>query len=462
MSVGFVAAAIITTASVAYSYNQAKKAKKAAAAAAEAAREAARGTQVPADTSGGPLDIAYGYTKLGGYQVFVKTNSNVKRDTSNQTLDYSFNSGLNFSTNYSGSKNEYLFLQQALCYKGISSVLGFDIDNIPITTESLTQLPNAKELSGYFSIAVDLDGSTSNAFISANYPERENAFFSDIPYLTGLFAVNRDEPQFNGVPSVSLTVAGKKIRPINKSGTVYSLGTKLFSNNSAEILLDYLLEFAGVKEEEVDLASFYDAKVICNKIVDNKVLTGRAYSTPRFRSGYGNASQFAIYLDNIGQLSVGQFVICNEPGIQEGTVITAIDSVNNILTLSKSLLNNIGDISNKVIFTIDGTATDIKLYEFNGLLSTEDTHRDNIETILGTMENSILLWSEGKYKLSLTYPETFEQIPVATTVTDEDILESTISFSWPDVEEKYNNVEIKFNNALEDFQEDSVYALEED
>jgi len=458
----FVAAVVVTAVSIGYSYNQAKKAKKAAEAAAEAAREAARGTQVPADTSGGPLDIVYGYTKVGGYQVFVKTNSTVKRDITSQARDYFFDSGLNFTTAYSGEKNEYLFLQQALCYKGISGVLGFDIDDIPITNESLDFLPNAKELKGYFSIAVDLDGSNSSAFITANYPERQNSLFTDIPYLTGLFKVNRDEPQFNGVPSVSLTVQGKKIRLVNLSSGIYSLGQPIFSNNSAEVLLDYLLNFAGVKEDEVDLKSFYDAKVICNKIVDSKVLTGRAYSTPRFRLGYGNAGQFAVYLDDISSLQVGQFIVCNESGIQEGTTITAIDSINKILTLSKSLLNNIGSVGSKVVFTIDGQSTNIRLYEFNGLISTDNTHRDNIETILGTMENAILLWSEGKYKLSLTYPETFAQIPVASTITDNEILESTVSITWPDVEEKYNNVEVKFNNALEEFQEDSVYALEED
>jgi hypothetical protein len=460
MSFGIVAA-VVTVASVAYTYTQAKKAQKKAEKAAEAAREASRGTQVPSDLSGGALDIAYGITKVGGYQVFAKTASSVKRDTTNQAHDYTFSSGINFNTAYSGSKNEYLFFQQALTAKGISAVKGLEINDVVITNDSLDILPNAKEMKGYFSLSVSHQGSVTNNFISLNFPERQNASFSGISYLSALFKINRDEPQFNGIPSISLTVEGRKVKQILFSEpNVYSLGVEHFTSNSAEILLDYLLNFANVKSDEVDLESFYKAKVICNKVVDSKIFTGLGYSTPSFKEGYGTAGSNQLFLKNVSGLSVGQFIITSEPGLQNETVITNINTSTNTILINKPLLVNIGSLTSNKIFIVDGIIKQIKLYEFNGLISTEDTHRDNIETIVNSMENAILLWSEGKYKLVLTYPESFEEIPVVASITDDDILVSNISVVWPDIEDKYNNVEITFNNGLENFQSDSVYALE--
>jgi hypothetical protein len=100
------------------------------------------------------------------------------------------------------------------------------------------------------------------------------------------------------------------------------------------------------------------------------------------------------------------------------------------------------------------------LYEFNGLISTEDSYRDNIEKILNTMDNSLLLWSEGKYKLVLNYPETVQEIPIIATITDDNIIDNSINILWPDIENKYNNVEVKYNNAIQNFKTDSAYALE--
>jgi hypothetical protein len=484
----FVAAVVTTVASVAYSYSQSKKAKKAAEAAAEQAKEASRGTQVPSNLSGGALDIAYGVTKVGGYQVFARTKSNVIPAIDTSSHDFFFNGGIDFTSSYSGSKNEFLFLQQVLTAKGISSVEGLEIDDLVITQEALTTNPELEKINGYFGISVNFNGSNANNFILRNYPERQNSLFTDLSYLSACFRINRDEPQFSGIPSISLTVKGKKIREVQKQNNSYVLGNYYFTSNSAEILLDYLLEFAKVPITEINLKSFYDAKVICNKVVDNKILGGLGYSTPLFRKGYASANTSVIYFDVIpSDLVVGQYVSCSEPGLQSGSKIVSINLSEKSITIDKLILSNIGTADSfqnefqwawdqngesflqavsvpvpgdKKLFTIEGKQTPIKLYEFNGLLSTESDYRNNIETILNTMDNALLLWSEGQYKLSLAYPEREEDIPIVATITDDDILENNINIIWPDIESKYNNVEVTYRNSSQNFKSDSVYALE--
>lgn len=139
---------------------------------------------------------------------------------------------------------------------------------------------------------------------------------------------------------------------------------------------------------------------------------------------------------------------------------------------------------------------DIKLYECNITIDTTASIRDNIESILETMGLAELIWSAGRYKLSLIYPEVYNPTKayskfdiveytdgngvefyrssinnnlnnpttltgwikdVTVPITDNDILRSgENTISWPNASDRYNFARIKFLNESQDFKEDQV------
>jgi hypothetical protein len=140
-------------------------------------------------------------------------------------------------------------------------------------------------------------GNIADPMMKANYPERENAVFNDVAYASMVFQLNRDRPKFIGVPVVKFLVEGMKVYDITNTGGVYELNFgymgggydpaphaigKAYSNNPARCLLDYLLNPVygkGMQIGAIDLESFYNAKVLCDKIVQKKVLAqGHSWS----------------------------------------------------------------------------------------------------------------------------------------------------------------------------------------
>jgi hypothetical protein len=76
---------------------------------------------------------------------------------------------------------------------------------------------------------------------------------------------------------MSFILRGRKVRQVNLSGSTYSIGSYIDSNNPALCLLDYLLnaDFGrGLSTSEVDLKSFYDAAVICGTTVTTRNVGG--------------------------------------------------------------------------------------------------------------------------------------------------------------------------------------------
>lgn len=158
-----------------------------------------------------------------------------------------------------------------------------------------------------------------------------------------------------------------------------------------------------------------------------------------------------------------------------------------------------------VFWANKGGTRSIKLYECNLALSPSVSIRDNTETILETMGQAELIWSGGKYKLSLEYPALYTNnkiyntgdvvqyisgtfvdiyraiIPstspalatsdlgyltdpakwvtnvIAAYLTDDDIIRSTENtVVWPNASERYNFCTVRFLNEAKDFIEDSV------
>ncbi len=314
--------------------------------------------------------------------------------------------GLN--TSIAGTKNEFLFYQQALCQGPIEGIYDVVIDD--------SRFLNDVELGNETENRIDEDGDTqivkkeagiridchygnearADAIMAANFYERANAVFNNIAYASVVIRLERDYPQFNNIPNIQFFVQGKKVKTVGEN---YQLSTeRIYSNNPAWCLLDYLLDSTigkGLNVSEIDLVSFYNAAQICDRIVLQNIPIG------------GN-----LYLPVLDPDS--------------GPLGTA-------------------------------RVKDIRLYECNIIINSEKTIRENIEEILASMGDARLVWSQGKYKLSLQYPTTNDEIELATILTDDDlILNQEVQIAWPSASERLNHCLIKYHNEVNNFSESII------
>ena len=427
----WIAAAIYATAvSVAYSIQQAKKMRKAARDAAEARK----GFEVVTAGDTQPIPIVYGRAKIGGTRVWHNTkSSHTAPPTSN--ADKVFNAGSPAKTGYtitweteagsystvlgdepssslsnsqSGAKNEFLYYEQVLCHGPINKVVDLVIDE----SRFLNDPEFAKAGSNAaFRTELHYDGSVANNMISYNFPDRISAKFPGLAYAATAIRLNRDDPQFSGqVPSVQYFIEGRKVRKITRTGTAgnytynFNYIDRQYSNNPVWCLLDYLLDANRLHTNGAKL--FDSGKSLSLDDIDLE--------------SFYNAS---LICDTI--------VLNNKPVY--GNVWKSIDLTTNILTRN------------------------IPLYECNTIIDVEKPIRENIEALLSTMGDARLVWSEGKYKLSLQYPSSNANIKLAATLTDDDlVLGKEIQMTWPSSSDRLNFATVKFHNEAENFKEDSV------
>lgn len=409
----FWAQVAVTAASAAYNISQANKAKKAA----KAAAEARKGFEVPTEGSIRSAPIVYGRAKIGGTRVWHATANSYVHTTSNaqisftagpsnsasgsitstvgQTINnflFSQQIGHTLNASVSGSKNEFLFYHQALCAGEINKCIDVIINDsqyLNDPTFSPTQdFANSSQAGMRFD--VHYAGNEYDAITAANFTDRRKALFPSVAYASCVFRLNRDDPQFNGIPDVQFLIEGKKVRSV--AAGVLS-GTRVYSNNPAWCLLDYLLDplsGKGLSEASIDLASFEAAASVCGTIVQSDVIVG-------------------------------------------------------------------GKIWQNTTGTTNISTRDLPLYECNIILDPDKTVRDNIEAILATMGDARLVWSGGKYKLSVQYPATNAAVVTAATITDDDlVLGSEIKISWPGLDQKLNSCIVRYSNESENFKEDTV------
>ena len=129
---------------------------------------------------------------------------------------------------------------------------------------------------------------------------------------------------------------------------------------------------------------------------------------------------------------------------------------------SAVVCDTVGVAARNVSGVINGgpTTRDIPIYECNITLSSSNTIRDNIESIMNTMALAELVWSsEGKYKLLVEYPtstvETDALVDAAHYFTDDEVIRDSVEITWPSASERYNQVTVNFLNEHEDFKSDS-------
>ncbi|MDB9983378.1 phage tail protein, partial [Candidatus Pelagibacter sp.] len=230
----------------------------------EAAAEERKGFTFTTSGEAVPVPVVYGKNLLGGITVKHHITSNYI--SSSITGTNNFNQGFT-NTTASGTKNEYLHVQHALCQDGIESVVGVKVNNLDY---------NDSEQRFNHLIRTYRTGGIADPIATANGIASTNSF-TGTAYASSTFKLDRDDPQYNGAPEMGFIVKGRRVRSVTLSGSTYSLGAYSYSNNPALCLLDYLLntDFGrGLSTSEVDLQSFYEAAIVCGTVVTTRAVSG--------------------------------------------------------------------------------------------------------------------------------------------------------------------------------------------
>jgi len=416
----------IAAGSIAYQQSQARKQRKKAA----EQEEARKGFEIVVEGETTPLVLPYGRVKVGGARVWHNVANSYKYVANNsdkvflagspdvppgtyeeyfaneggaytQTTSYGAIPGSSLTKDIAGSKNEFLFFQQALCVGPINRVYDViidgdrDIDDPSLGSTAVTTSGGkivTKTTSFKAALRIDVHNGVApvaDTLTVANFPERATARFPNAAYASVFAKLNRDDPQFNGVFDVQFIMEGL-ILPKVVGGV---LGTPEYSTSPAYALLHYLLSPFGknLLPEDIDLSSF-------------ESVHNRSYRTV------------------VPSAKVG------------GKIWRPTDGYRNVGTRA------------------------LPRYETNLAIKTSDKIRDNITKLLSCLgPTATLPYIQGKYRLVFQDPDTNAGIVVAGTITDDDIVdESDINISWPGGDDRFNYATVRFNNAELDFREDSV------
>jgi hypothetical protein len=299
--------------------------KKTSKQASQKSSEAKRGFEIVVEGHAEYVPKVYGRAKIGGTRVFHGTSGGYKFVTSN--ADESFQTGSNAagigtysrqqydingnlynetttysatdigtlsSTQSDGAKNEFLYFQQVLCQGPINNVIEVIVDSsrylddpalsdYVIRNEEQWSTPEGgtetkiiwNRTKAALRINIFKSGGVADSIISANFNEREKSTFDGMAYASAIIRLDRDDPQFSGVPDLQFLIEGALVRKV--SGGILST-TYTYSNNPAWCLLDYLLDTKcgkGVDPlTEIDLSSFEASAAVCDMIVQNDVVVG--------------------------------------------------------------------------------------------------------------------------------------------------------------------------------------------
>jgi len=328
------------------------------------------------------------------------------------------------NTSVGGSKNEFFFLQQAICQGGINNVYSVEVNKKPYTYEPYS---NGARFHVY------LNGSVADPLMSANDATRINSRFTGVTYATCAFRLNRDDPQYNGTPEVLFYIEGNKIKYINKVSGVYSLSSdKVYSNNSALVLLDYLLSTGYGKKisvDDIDLESFYKAAKICNIVVRTDVVKQGTLPVAK-----GGTKNIALYEANLVLDSAAN----SRENIQK--ILETMSYGALVWTEGKYRLNL------PYAFVYSAALT----YAVDDIVQVSDGTTPRLFRALQTATNKNPLtqtsyWIEDVIDSSVRH------------ITDNDIVGgSEILISWPDASTKLNFCTIRFLNEEKDFSEDTI------
>jgi hypothetical protein len=271
--------AALIIASTAYQMHQQRKAQVAAKKKAAKAANARKGFEIVYEGEIQSLALVYGRNRIGGTRVFHKIKSDTVAVTGN--YDRQFIAGDIYETR-TGKRNEFLYFQQVICKRAIHAVHDIILDDSKRLNDYILWKETDEDgmPKGRARLRVDIHyGNVEKAcnFMTANCPERFNAKFPGCAFASVGISLNRNAPQFSGVPDLNFFIEGVLVPDII-NGVLIT--TPSYSTNPARCLLDYLLNERKVDVSHIDLPSFENAKNICDIIVMEDSLCGGAIWRP--------------------------------------------------------------------------------------------------------------------------------------------------------------------------------------
>jgi hypothetical protein len=339
----------------------------------------------------------------------------------------------------SGSKREFLLMEQALCFGGIWSIDHIEINGQPWDKGDKFDHRIDSSTSG----GVANPMSTVNGFPSTNR-------FSSCAWIVGAFKIDRDSPNYNGIPSVSAYVQGSRVWHVNadQNGQPF-LDSKLYSDNSAWVLMDYLLRpesLGGVGLGGLTADQWFADQVPSTQFID--------------MAAFQRSADIAGTV--IETLTTMKGLINGVPPVDH-TVQTSVelDGLPDLVNNSTAFVvgeDKVWIYGGETWFPSVSAIREIKLYECHMTLDTERSFRDNIELILETMNEAELIYSNGRYRLVLEYPTSLaeQDAVISKTFTDANIVDDQFTSTYPGTNERYNRAIVKFKDEEKDFSENSV------
>jgi len=428
----------VLTTIISISYQQRQMAKMRAEnerrrAEAEAAADKRKGFIFTISGEAAPLPIVYGKQMIGGIETSHKVSNSYLAGDESLADKVLFET---LGSSGTGSKNEFLHVQYALCHEGIEGVQWIKVNGVDYNEEN-SKFDHRFRI--YNNGGTADPAATANGFPSTNT-------FTGTANVSATYKLNRDDYNYAGVPSVQFLVKGRKIKTIVRSGAgtdlspySYALSsTSSYSNNPAYCLLDYLMSAnfgRGLPESEIDLESFYNAAKVCDTIVMTQALVGGQVN------GYKTIHTVADFSSLPGDL---------EDKTYENEIWQTEDN-DKFYQWQRTSWQE----------TAFSERRDIPLYECNMTVNPEGSIRNNIEEILYTMGLAELSWTtSGKYKLSLEYPTdqaaTEALVNVNHVFNEDNIIKDAVKLAYSDASNRFNQATVSFLNEHEDFKEDSI------
>lgn len=406
-AVALVASVVIQQQQAARQRERMKKMQEEAAARADEAK----GFQFAVEGQASPMAICYGRNLIAGTRVFHRTYNSVSGAGPAA-------GGQRWSAlgTFSGSKHEFLMIQQAICFGGINGVLDIEVNGTPW---------NDGKLDNSVLIHIYASGGVADPLAYNTDSSRQSAYFTNTAYATGIFRLNRDDPNYSGAPECKFYIEGMRVASIVNNNGIYSITSeKTYSNNAALCLLDYLINpiyGRGLTADVLDLESFYRAYLICEYTVLEDSNTAGKYWTKK-----GTVRRLRRYETNI--------TISSTASIRDNIekLLEAMDLAELVWSGGKYKLQ----LECPYVY-------ENKAYAYN----------DVVQYDAGT---SIALY-RSLIGNNTANPLTSSWSRVSIEVTDDDIIDNKeVVTSWPNAASRYNYVTVRFLNEAKDFSEDTV------
>ena len=344
----------------------------------------------------------------------------LKNPSTNSTVRSTQNPSL--ASNDSGSKKEFLFVNQDICFGGIHKIYAVDLDNKDFRDSSFGE---SARIHAY------KDGNIADPMITANFAAQAASKFPISAHASMVFKLNRDEPQYNGIPQAQFYVEGLEVKTIEYSGGNYTLSTtKTYTNNFAYIVLDFLLDNVigqGLDEAEINLESFYKSSLICGHIIKSDVPVKGTIWEEKYRAD--NSSNYLLRYEANIILDPAEKVEVNR-----GKLLSVVPEAELIWSSGKYKLV----VDHPYVYSAaDSYSTDDKVQ--HGTLFYISQTDNNIGNTPG---------ASGEWLLD----------PELTEITDADLIldQDGILQQRPSISDRFNHCSVRFINESLNFKDDVV------